>query len=356
MKIIVITYNKYKTGGIEQVANNIVNSLNDSHEVQLIAIDDFKLIKSGVFSQIFNRVLLNIKIKRYIKKLSPDILISMHPFLLARISLTNRSFKLITWVHGIDVFGINGIKHKENLEKSDKIIAVSNFTKNHLINDLAYKGGNIEVINNCVDIETFQYTRPSKHINELKLLTIGRLSSNEQYKGHDLVIKSINKTKEYTKQIIKYTIVGDGDDRERLEALVEKEKVERFVIFTGKVSFKELLEEYRKCDVFIMPSFFKKKSDGTFTGEGFGIVYVEAGAIGRPVIGCTIGGQTDCIIDDYNGKLVESNSNDIAEKIAFMANNESQRINMGENNRKLVEEKFSFKIFQNNILNLINTI
>jgi phosphatidylinositol alpha-1,6-mannosyltransferase len=353
MKIIILTFSFSKTGGIEQVAKNIYNSLALDHDVKVISIDEkLDKCKNKFSKKIYQRFLLSREIKKEIRKHKSDLIISLHPFLLKYID--GFLHKTICWVHGIDVFGINGIKVKKNLSKCSKIVSVSSFTKNHLIEELNYTN-NIQVINNCVDINIYKYSENNNPKEYFNLLTVGRLAKEEQYKGHDLVIKSLNKLQNNNKTII-YTIVGDGDDIDRLKELAKSENVEQNVIFKGKVSFDNILKEYKKCDLFIMPSFFKKNIDGTYTGEGFGIVYIEAGAIGRAVIGCSIGGQEDCIIDNFNGKLVEPNEEDIARKIDFFIKDEQACYRMGINNRKLVEKKFTFEIFKKNIKMLVETM
>jgi len=355
MNIVLLTFSYNKTGGIEQVAKDIYNSLESIHQTRVISIDEVsQKFKNRLLNKIYRKIFLKKDINKMIESHSPDFIISLHPFLLDFFNFKKYSDKTVCWVHGIDVFGANGLKVKDNLEKCKRVVSVSTFTKNHLIEELNYQN-NIDVINNCVNLDIFKYQDYKKENSDFKLLTVGRLSSSEQYKGHDLVIKALAKITNQ-EQNISYSIVGDGDDIERLKKLAKEYSVEKFVEFKGKLPFSDILKSYKQCDVFIMPSFFEKKADGTYTGEGFGIVYIEAGAIGRAVIGCNIGGQKDCIIDDYNGKLVKPTVEDVADKILYFLNNKDKVTEMGKNNRKLVEEKFSFEIFRKNVLNLIESL
>src|SRR5204863_3572114 len=97
------------------------------------------------------------------------------------------------------------------------------------------------------------------------LLTVARLSSSERYKGHDRVIRTLPRVLRDHPQTL-YLIVGDGDDRARLEALALEFGVAEKVRFAGHIDAELLPDHFRLADVFVMPS----------TGEGFGIVFLEA--------------------------------------------------------------------------------
>ena len=89
-----------------------------------------------------------------------------------------------------------------------------------------------------------------------------------------------------------YTVVGDGDDRGRLENRARELGVERRVEFRGSLGQKELLEAYRRADLFVLAS-RASRSDV----EGFGIVYLEAAASGVPSLCSREGGATDAVVD-----------------------------------------------------------
>jgi len=136
------------------------------------------------------------------------------------------------------------------------------------------------------------------------LLTVGRLKA-ERNKGHDIVIKALKKV---VKEIprVRYLIVGKGNDIPRLEALAKTEEVGENVIFAGFVSDKEIANYYNLCDLFVMPS----------KGEGFGIVFLEALACGKPVIAGNKDGSRDALLDGELGILVDPDDvNAISEAI-----------------------------------------
>ena len=92
-----------------------------------------------------------------------------------------------------------------------------------------------------------------------------------------------------------YLIAGAGDDKQRLEHLAAERGLAGRVVFTGHVPADELPSYYALADVFAMPS----------TGEGFGIVFLEAAACGLPVIAGNADGSVDALGEGQIGCLVD---------------------------------------------------
>ncbi len=120
------------------------------------------------------------------------------------------------------------------------------------------------------------------------LMTVARLWSGDIYKGVDVTIRSLPYIAQKIPDV-KYLVIGRGDDRPRLEALAQELGVSDRVVFAGFVPTAELNAHYRVADAYIMPS-----------QEGFGIVYLEAMACGKPVLSGDADGSADPLQD---GKL-----------------------------------------------------
>jgi phosphatidylinositol alpha-1,6-mannosyltransferase len=116
------------------------------------------------------------------------------------------------------------------------------------------------------------------------------LDSRERYKGHDRVIAVMLGLVAKGHDVC-YLIVGEGDDRGRLEALARDCGVSDRVRFLGAVGLQGLLEIYRAADLFVMPS----------TGEGFGVTFLEAMASGTPALGLDVAGALDALADGELG-------------------------------------------------------
>ena len=96
---------------------------------------------------------------------------------------------------------------------------------------------------------------------------------------------------------VRYIIVGHGDDRARVEAIAHEWGVADAIVFAGFVPDEELADHYRLADVFAMPS----------TGEGFGIVFLEAMACGTPVLAGDVDGSVDAVDHGRLGRTVDPN-------------------------------------------------
>jgi glycosyltransferase involved in cell wall biosynthesis len=131
------------------------------------------------------------------------------------------------------------------------------------------------------------------------LLTVSRLSSSDSYKGHDRVIRALPRVLAQHPEAV-YLVVGDGDDRPRLEAIATEAGVAERVRFAGRVGADDLPDHYGVADVFVMPS----------TGEGFGIAFLEAMASGIPVIGGNQDGSVDPLADGELGTALDPNDED----------------------------------------------
>ena len=125
------------------------------------------------------------------------------------------------------------------------------------------------------------------------MLTVGRWRADERYKGMDTLITALPRLLPRWPEL-QLAAVGEGDDRAWLEDLAEETGVQRHVHFLSGLSYAELAACYAHCEMFALPS----------KGEGFGLVYLEAMACGKPVIGGAHGGAPEVIDDGKTGYLV----------------------------------------------------
>jgi glycosyltransferase involved in cell wall biosynthesis len=126
------------------------------------------------------------------------------------------------------------------------------------------------------------------------LITVGRIVASERYKGFDEIIELMPELiREITN--LTYLIVGDGDDRQRLERKAGSLGLKGRVVFAGHVAESEKSDYYRLADAFAMPS----------RGDGFGFVLLEALACGIPVLGSKLDGTREALRDGELGILVD---------------------------------------------------
>ena len=113
-------------------------------------------------------------------------------------------------------------------------------------------------------------------------------------------------------------IGGDGSTRSFLEDIAKELKIDEKITFLGALSREEVAQEMKKCDAFALPS----------EHETFGVVYIEALACGKPVIGAYNGGAED-IINERNGIIaLKNNVNDLGKALKWIRNNYSDYDNL----------------------------
>ncbi len=175
------------------------------------------------------------------------------------------------------------------------MISVSRYTSG-LIAATGAKPSRVSLIPGGVDIPADPSPLPSERPT---VLTIARLT--ERYKGHDVMIRALPLVLARVPDA-QWVVIGDGPLRPAHEALARAYGVARAVRFLGNVSDEERDTWLRRCRLLAMPS---RLPGGRFAGEGFGIVYLEAGAYGKPVLAGNVGGALDAVGDGESGLLVD---------------------------------------------------
>lgn len=235
----------------------------------------------------------------------PDLIYNGHLYHgpLARCLASITRAKLVSQLHGTEVWSELRRRLLAPLEASDVVLCVSSDTEKRYLAQAAPGTQNAHVLPNTVGDEFVPGDRPAARrkfgiSDEFVLLTVGRLDPrNAGYKGHERVIQAL-RTLERSEREIVYLIAGMGDDRERLERIAQDLGVTDNVRFLGKVPREDLPDLYRAADLFALPS----------SGEGFGIVYLEAMACGTPAIGLTVGGVPDALDHGRLGVLCDPDS------------------------------------------------
>ena len=206
--------------------------------------------------------------------------------------------KLVIQMHGIEAWHRPTSLCRIAVEAADLVLCVSRYTRAQVLNWAAIAPERVVVLPNTVGAN-FTPGDGSKlrtvwglHGKRV-LLSVGRMSAKESYKGHDRVIRAVPQLLEAGHDVV-YVIVGEGDDRARLQLLADQEGVADRVRFMGALSPTILIDAYRMADLFVMPS----------TGEGFGIAFLEAMACGTPALGLAVAGAVDALVEGGLGKAV----------------------------------------------------
>jgi glycosyltransferase involved in cell wall biosynthesis len=212
-----------------------------------------------------------------------------------------------TVAHGIEAWNIQHPALQNALRDADRILAVSSYTRERLLKEQNLDPDKISLLPNTFDNHRFQIAPKPTYLLErygltLKqpiILTVSRLSSAERYKGYDRILEALPQIRQVIPDV-HYVLVGKGNDRPRIEQLIAQLELQDYVTLAGFVPDDELGDYYNLCDVFAMPS----------KREGFGIVYLEALACGKPALGGNQDGAIDALCQGELGALVNPDNTD----------------------------------------------
>jgi glycosyltransferase involved in cell wall biosynthesis len=276
-----------------------------------------------------------------------DLVIAGHPWLLPALHAglgdgTGRP-RCWTWAYGIDVWGQPGRRLAPHLAWADRVVAISRFTRDQVAPWV--RPERLSVIHTPVD--TAQFTPGEASGTGADLLVVGRLDRRERYKGHEVLFRALAPLEKRLGRRVTLRVVGDGGWRPDLEREAAALGVAERVEFSGRIPIDALLDAYRGCGVFAMPSRVERRPRGLWTGEGLGIVYLEAQACGRPVIASTEGGAPDAIRPGETGLLADPRDPEaIAAAAAELLIDPWKAAEMGRAGRRWVEENFSVERFR----------
>lgn len=174
-------------------------------------------------------------------------------------------------------------------------ISISAYTTS-LLRAAGAQAGRIRLILPGVDLPAETAPLP---VDRPTILTVSRL--RDAYKGHDVLLRALPLVRERVPDA-QWVVIGEGRLREGLEAGAREHGLQEAARFLGAAPDEERDAWLRRATVFAMPS--RLPADGR-AGEGFGIVYLEAAAYGKPVVAGAVGGALDAVQDGRTGLLVD---------------------------------------------------
>jgi glycosyltransferase involved in cell wall biosynthesis len=277
----------------------------------------------------------------------PNFVLVTHPHFTKGASLAFCPLLVVS--HGIDVWGRLKGYFRLCMSLATGHLPVSRFTEQVLISEGEVEADRCMVVPDTFREEEFSpgakpnylLKRYGLEADQPVLLTVGRLSSAEAYKGQDQVIEALPLIRQRFPNV-RYIIAGRGDDEARLRGLVKGFGQEDAVIFAGFVPDEELADHYRLCDAFVMPS----------TGEGFGIVYLEAIGCGRPCVAGNLDASPEALGDGRWGFVVDPRSpREIADAVVKIVSGEHDKpwLKEPETLRAEVVERYGFAAFKSSL-------
>ena len=214
-------------------------------------------------------------------------------------------------VYGVDAWWIQDKWKIKALHSADKIISISQYTRDRLVEEQGIHPDKMPLLPVTFDAGRFNIAPKPDYLlkryglepQQPIILTVCRLARADRYKGYDQILQTLPEIRRYIPNV-HYILVGQGDDYSRVEQLVKQLNLQDSVTLTGFVPDQELGDHYNLCDVFAMPS----------KGEGFGIVYLEALACGKPTLGGNKDGAIDALCQGELGALVDPDDLDAIAK------------------------------------------
>ena len=229
------------------------------------------------------------------------------------------------------------------LRHADTVIANSDYTREELLK-LGVQESRIGLINPGVDTERFRpglpfadlYAQLGLGTDQRLLLSVGRLSRR---KGFDAVIKTLPHLLAEGFQV-HYALIGIGEDYDYLMALAKECGVEAYVHPLGHVSPDDLPRWYNACDLFLMPN---REIQGDT--EGFGMVFIEAAACGKPAIAGNVGGTGAAVVHGVTGLRVDGTSvHDLKAAVVGLLRDETLAKTMGHAGYIRTREDFAWPL------------
>jgi phosphatidylinositol alpha-1,6-mannosyltransferase len=262
--------------------------------------------------------------------------------------MVSRFFRLplVIWAHGEEItswrqplkFRVMTFTYRH----ADRILANSEFTRDELLK-LGVAPERVKLIYPGVDVDIFHPGLPMEDLraslglgdDRRLILSVGRLTRRKSF---DQVVRALPRLMEVGIDV-HYAIVGIGEDEGYLKQLAAEAGVSDRVHLLGHVSMEDLPRWYCAADLFAMPN-----RNVNNDSEGFGKVFIEAAACGRPAIAGLVGGTGAAVLDGITGLRVDGESLEaVTNGLRRLLSDSSLAKRLGEQGRRRAVENFSWE-------------
>lgn len=318
----------------------------DGYQIKMINIRKVKVPKIRV--PLYDFLIKN-QLDRLVKEINPDIIhvhfTSYYSWIVNKIAKKLNIPYCITEHATFFEDKINhkyyGPRMKMALHEANTVISVSNPLRKIMEK---YIHREIIVKPNIIDVDKFTLKENTKGKRDdiTRIVSVGSLNRNDK-KGYEILIESLKLLKDQTDKF-HVQIIGDGENKEKLEGLIHEYGLEKNVSLLGSISNELLQEYYHQADFYVSSS----------RKETFGVVLLEALSCGLPVVSTISGGPED-FVNEHVGILVDKESSKSLYKgleymIAHFPEYEPKML------RDYVVTHYSFKAYQENTLRIYNGI
>jgi len=253
----------------------------------------------------------------------------------------------VVYCHGEEITQTDHFRYQPRVRDriykyANAVVANSEFARQNLLR-IGVAEERIHKITPGVDFTRFRPMPPRTDLlkryrleGKIVLLTVARLVPR---KGHRVALQAFEKVSSEVPDA-HYLIVGTGPEEGRLRQSVQDAGLSDRVTFAGFIPGTELPDIYNLCDIMVMPN--RQAEDGDV--EGFGIVFLEANAAGKPVVGGRSGGAIEAVVEGVTGFLVNPDDPDeLAGVLRTLLFGRELRRKLGKAGAQRVVSEFSWK-------------
>ena len=361
-----------KIGGIEALMTGMAESMSSIGK-DVLVLADGKINLAGDKNKKYSikrfqgwKPLRRIRKARYIEKIckEKDVEAIFADSWKSIEYLSKKNKKILVLAHGteipkqywslmIDIFRFKKKRIIKSYKDVYKIIANSNYTKELMLASLKIDSKQIRIIHPGIDVysefisnDEHQYVKKIIYNRSPVITTLARV---EKRKGHKYIINAINEYKDQFPDLV-YLIAGKGPYLNNIISYVKKLNLQDKILFLGWITEPEKSLILKNSDIFAMTPITSGESV-----EGFGMAFIDAAFHGIASIGSDNGGIRDAIIDGETGIVCKANNqSDISLKLKMLIEDKKLRNELGNNGKKIAEERFTWKIKVHEYLNTAN--
>lgn len=359
MRVLLLTTEVSGHGGIQYVGRLFARALRDGlggeGGLTLVTLKDRDPIEleglsdCRVFAGGGNRLRTSLTVWRLLNRESWDLVILGHlnlaPLMLA--VGKRRLPPLLGWIHGIECWKPLSRLRRRGLLRVDRLLYISEYTRgrgwiaNPWLQDLPSTICHLGLL--PAELGAASPSAPGKTVGSRPFaLMIGRMAQNERYKGQEEMIR-IWPAVQRQRPDLRLVLIGDGDDRPRLEALARGQDAD--IAFLGRVDDGVRDAYLAACQCFCLPS----------RGEGFGLVYLEAMRSGKPVLTSRQDAGAEVIVDGETGRAVDpANPEELLQGILDVTGPRAEA--MGRAGRQRFQEQYCYEPFLQRFLQLATSL
>lgn len=274
----------------------------------------------------------------------PDGIICVHVNFLPIAMLLRRGLGSRVGIvgHGVEVWSPFPWYLRRLIARCDWRLAVSSFTASWMAYRAGIEKDRVQVVPLPINAslaalpESAREPIPVPEDGVVRLLTVTRLVREHRFKGYFDVADALPPILARRPQV-RWVVVGHGDDLPAIRERCRELGIDRAVEFTGRIDDQRLAELYRQADLFVLPSVAEPEATPPM-GEGFGLVFAEAGAFGLPAIGSSAGGGSlEIVLDQETGVTVPPyDSQALIDAILELVDDVDLRRRLGEGARRRV--------------------